>query len=200
MEVVATGIRNTVGFDWDAKGELWFTDNGRDWAGDAKFDDELNHMTKVGQNFGFPYCHSSGTPDPEIKKDKPCEGVTMPVASMGEHAAALGMRFYKGSMFPAEYKGAMFIARHGSWNRTKLFGYDVVVARPSADGKSAKVTPFLTGMLDAKENKFLGRPTDVMLLPDGSMLVSDEQNGAIYRISYTGKPKAAPAKDGKAKA
>ena len=200
MEVVATGIRNTVGFDWDSKGELWFTDNGRDWAGDAKFDDELNHITKVGQNFGFPYCHSSGTPDPEIKKDKPCEGVTMPVASMGEHAAALGMRFYKGSMFPAEYKGAMFIARHGSWNRTKLNGYDIVVARPSADGKSAKVAPFLTGMLDAKENKFLGRPTDVMLMPDGSMLVSDEQNGAIYRISYAGKPKAAPAKDGKAKA
>ena len=200
MEVVATGIRNTVGFDWDSKGDLWFTDNGRDWAGDAKFDDELNHVTKAGQNFGFPYCHSNGTVDPEIKKDKACEGVTLPAVSMGEHTAALGMRFYKGSMFPAEYKGAMFIARHGSWNRTKLAGYDVVVARASADGKSAKVTPFLTGMMDAKENKFFGRPTDVMLMPDGSILVSDEQNGAIYRISYAGKPKAAPAKDGKTKA
>jgi glucose/arabinose dehydrogenase len=195
MEVVARGVRNSVGFDWDPRTkDLWFTDNGRDWAGDAKFDDELNHVTKVGENFGFPYCHSNGTPDPQFKKDKACDGVTKPVASMGEHAAALGMRFYTGSMFPAEYKDAMFIARHGSWNRSKVLGFDVVVAKASADGKKVKVTPFLTGLVNAKDNKFVGRPTDVMQMPDGSLLVSDEQNGAIYRISYAAKAPEAKKK------
>ena len=198
MEGVARGIRNTVGFDWHPKtGNLFFTDNGRDWAGDAKFDDELNHVTKAGLNFGFPYCHSNGTPDPEIKKPNACDGVTKPVASMGQHAAALGMRFYSGSMFPAEYKDQAFVARRGSWNRSRLNGYDVQSVKVSADGKTAKLTPFLTGFMDAKSNTFWGRPVDVMQMPDGALLVADEQNGAIYRISYAGKktePKEAKKK------
>ncbi len=190
MEVVARGVRNSVGFDFHPKTkELWFTDNGRDWAGDAKFDDELNRVSKVGENFGFPYCHSTGTPDPDFKKADACKGVTLPVVSMGEHTAAMGMRFYTGDMFPAAYKEQIFAARRGSWNRTKLNGYDVVTIKASADGKGAKVTPFLTGFMDAKANTFWGRPVDVMQMPDGSLLVADEQNGAIYRISHAGSAK-----------
>ena len=199
MEVVAKGVRNSVGFAWHPKtGELWFTDNGRDWAGDAKFDDELNRVSKVGENFGFPYCHSMGTPDPDFKKPDACKGVTKPVLSMGEHSAALGMRFYTGSMFPAEYKDQAFVARRGSWNRTKLNGYDVLTVKTAPDGKGAKAKPFLTGFMDAKTNTFWGRPVDVMQMPDGALLVADEQNGAIYRISYAAKK--ADAKDAKKKA
>ena len=187
MEVIATGVRNTQGFDWHPKtGELWFTDHGRDWAGDDGPQDELNRMPKAGLNFGYPYCHAAGTPDPDIKKAGACKDVTMPVALMGPHAAVMGVKFYTGDMFPAAYKNTMFVARKGSWNRTKRFGYDVVNVVPSADGKSAKVTPFLTGFLDAKENKFSGRPAYLLQMPDGALLVSDEQLGAIYRISYSG--------------
>jgi glucose/arabinose dehydrogenase len=185
MEVVAVGVRNTVGFDWHPKTrQLWFTDNGRDWMGNDGPQDELNKVSKLGENFGFPYCHANGIPDQDIKKPDPCKGVTKPMALLGPHAGALGMRFYDKDMFPKDYKGTMFIARRGSWNRDQLFGYDVVNARPSADGKSAKVTPFLTGFMDPKENKFWGRPVDVLVMPDGALLVSDEQVGAIYRISY----------------
>ena len=187
MEVVARGVRNSVGFDFHPKtGELWFTDNGRDWMGDDGPQEELNRVSKVGEFFGYPYCHAQGVPDPDIKKDKPCEGVTKPVALMGPHAAALGMRFYTGGMFPKEYQSSIFVARRGSWNRSKLFGFDVANVKVGADGKNAKVTPFMTGFMDAKENKFWGRPVDVLQLTDGSMLVSDEQNGAIYRVSYSG--------------
>jgi glucose/arabinose dehydrogenase len=186
MEVVARGVRNSVGFDFHPKtGQLWFTDNGRDWLGDDGPQEELNRVSKVGEFFGFPYCHAQGIPDPDIKKDKPCEGVTKPVVLLGPHAAALGMRFYTGEMFPKEYQNSIFVARRGSWNRSKLFGFDVANVKVGADGKGAKVTPFMTGLLDSKENKFHGRPVDVLQLPDGSLLVSDEQNGAIYRISYS---------------
>lgn len=185
MEVVARGVRNSVGFDWHPKTkELWFTDNGRDWMDENGPEDELNHVTKVGQFFGFPYCHANGIPDRDVKKPNPCEGVTMPAALMGPHVAALGMRFYNGNMFPAEYRDTAIIARHGAWNRSKLSGFDVVRAIPTPDGK-ARVVPFLTGFLDESANKFWGRPTDVLMMPDGSMLVSDEQNGAIYRVSYS---------------
>jgi glucose/arabinose dehydrogenase len=185
MEVVARGVRNSVGLDFDPKTkDMWFTDNGRDWMGNDGPEDELNHLTKVGEFFGFPYCHSNGIPDPEIKKDKPCDGVTKPVLLLGAHTASLGMRFYSGDMFPAQYKDTMFIARHGSWNREKMSGYDVISVTPSADGKSASMKPFLAGFLDSHANKFYGRPTDVLQMPDGSLLVSDELNGAIYRVSY----------------
>jgi glucose/arabinose dehydrogenase len=185
IEIVARGVRNSVGFDWHPQTkELWFTDNGRDWAGDNSFEEELNRVPakETGAFFGFPYCHANGVADPDIKRPNPCLGVTLPAATLGPHAAALGMRFYTGNMFPAAYKNTAFIARRGSWNRTKKFGYDVVQAKVS--GGKATITPFLTGFLDTKTDAFWGRPVDVLQMPDGALLVSDEQNGAIYRVSY----------------
>jgi glucose/arabinose dehydrogenase len=188
MEIVARGVRNTVGFDWHpATKELWFTDNGRDWAGDAGPQDELNRIAKgqEGANYGFPYCHANGVVDPDIKKPNACAGVVMPAALTGPHTAGLGIKFYTGDMFPKTYQNVAFIARRGSWNKSDKTGYDVIVAR--TNGGSAKLEPFMTGLLDPKKNEFYGRPTYVLQMKDGSMLVSDEQNGAIYRISYSGK-------------
>jgi glucose/arabinose dehydrogenase len=188
MEIVARGVRNTVGFDWHpVTKELWFTDNGRDWAGNAGPEDELNVIAKnnEGAFFGFPYCHANGIPDPDVKKPNPCAGVTLPAALTGPHSAGLGIKFYTGSMFPKSYQNVAFIARRGSWNREQKFGYDVVIARTS--GAKAKIEPFMTGLLDDKANAFHGRPTYVLQLKDGSLLVSDEQNGAVYRITYQGK-------------
>ena len=185
MEVIATGVRNTVGFDFHpVTKELWFTNHGRDWMGDDSPEDGLNRLSKVGQNFGFPYCHTGNIADPDIKKDKPCEGVTAPVQTMGAHTSVMGLQFYTGNMFPAEYKNAMFVARKGSWNRTQKSGYDVVMVRADADGKNSKVTPFVTGFKDDATEAFWGRPTYMLQMPDGSLLLSDEQLGAIYRISY----------------
>jgi glucose/arabinose dehydrogenase len=193
MEIVARGVRNTVGFDWHpVTKELWFTDNGRDWAGNDGPPDELNRVAKgqEGANYGFPYCHANGVADPDIKMPNPCAGVVMPAAILGPHAGALGMKFYTGNMFPAAYKDVALVARRGSWNREKKFGYDVSVARTA--GGTAKLEPFLGGMLDEAKNEFYGRPTYVLQMADGSILVSDEQNGATYRISYTA-PQAPPA-------
>jgi glucose/arabinose dehydrogenase len=188
MEIVARGVRNTVGFDWhpDTK-ELWFTDNGRDWAGDEGPQDELNRVAKgqEGANYGFPYCHASGVPDIDIKRPNPCAGVTLPAALLGPHTAALGIKFYTGKMFPKQYENVAFIARRGSFNRTKKIGFDVVAAKIS-NGK-VKIEPFMTGLLDEANNAFAGRPTYLLQMPDGALLVSDEQNGATYRISYSGK-------------
>jgi glucose/arabinose dehydrogenase len=185
MEVIARGVRNSVGFDWHPKtGELWFTDHGRDWMGDAGPQDELNRLSKTGQFFGFPYCHAQGVPDADFKKADPCNGVTLPVTLMGPHAAVMGVLFYTGKMFPAEYRDTMFIARKGSWNRTTKFGFDVVNVRATPDGKNAKVTPFMTGFMNAKDQSFWGRPAYLLQMPDGAVLVSDEQLGAIYRVSY----------------
>jgi glucose/arabinose dehydrogenase len=193
MEIVARGVRNTVGFDWHpVTKELWFTDNGRDWAGNAGPEDELNRLPKgqEGSNFGFPYCHANGIADKDVKIPNPCAGVIMPAALTGPHSAGLGIKFYTGSMFPKQYQNVAFIARRGSWNRDEKFGYDVVVARPQPNG-TAKIEPFMTGLMDAKKNEFYGRPTYVYVLKDGSLLVSDEQMGAVYRISYDGKKMAA---------
>ena len=191
MEVIATGIRNTQGFDWNPKtGELWFNDHGRDWLGENTPDDELNRVDKVGNFYGYPYCHAQGIVDPDVAKGKKdaCKGVTKPVLNMGAHAAVMGLHFYTGAMFPKEYQNTMFIARKGSWNRTDKIGFDVVNVRPSADSKHAKMTPFMTGFLeDRKTSKFWGRPAYLAQLKDGSLLVSDEQLGAIYRISYQKK-------------
>jgi glucose/arabinose dehydrogenase len=194
-EVIARGVRNSVGFDWHPKTkELWFTDHGRDWMGEEGPQDELNRLAKPGQNFGFPYCHANGVVDADIKKADACKGVTRPVALMGPHAAAMGVKFYTGKMFPSEYQNTMFIARRGSWNRTKPSGFDVINVRLSEDGKSAKTTRFLTGFQEGGEGyKFWGRPVYTVQMPDGALLVSDEQNGAIYRVSYQ-KPKAAAKK------
>ncbi len=188
MEIVARGVRNTVGFDWHpVTKELWFTDNGRDWAGNDGPQDELNRVPKdqEGANFGFPYCHANGIADPDVKKPNACAGVVMPAALTGPHAAGLGIKFYTGSMFPKEYQNVAFIARHGSWNREKKFGYDVVMAKVSGD--KATIQPFLTGLMDDGKNEFYGRPTYVFQMADGSLLVSDENNGATYRISYDAK-------------
>jgi glucose/arabinose dehydrogenase len=185
MEVIARGVRNTQGFNWHPETkELWFTDHGRDWMGDDGPADELNRMTRVGLNFGFPYCHAQGIADRDFPKAAACDGVTLPVQTMGPHAAAMGVHFYTGSMFPPEYKNALFVARKGSWNRTQKFGYDVVVVRTDAQGNNPLVRPFMTGFLDPISESFGGRPTYFLQLPDGSLLVSDEQLGAIYRISY----------------
>jgi glucose/arabinose dehydrogenase len=196
-EVIATGVRNSVGFDWHPRTkQMWFTDHGRDWMGDNGPQDELNRLAKPGANFGFPYCHANGIADQDFKKPKEqaCKGVTLPVRLMGPHAAAMGVKFYTGKMFPKEYQNTLFIARKGSWNRTKPSGFDVVNVRVDAEGKNAKMTSFLTGFSESKDSyKFWGRPAYVAQMPDGALLVSDEQVGAIYRISYQ-KPKAAAKK------
>ena len=188
MEIVARGVRNSVGFHWHpVTKELWFTDNGRDWAGNYGPEDELNRVPKdmLGASFGFPYCHAMGIPDPDVKRPNPCAGVILPAALTGPHAAGLGIKFYTGGMFPKSYQNVAFIARRGSWNRDQKFGYDVVIARTS--GAKAKIEPFMTGLLNTEKNEFYGRPTYVLQMPDGALLVSDEQNGATYRISYDAK-------------
>ena len=186
VEDVALGVRNTVGFDFDPKnGELWYTNNGRDWLSEDLPNDSLNHVTKKGQHFGFPYCHQGNVADPEFGWGKDCRQFAQPALLTGAHAGTLGMRFYTGRQFPKKYQGAIFIARHGPWNRTQKYAADVVVAWPDGKGGIAKMEPFLTGLVE--NNEYLGRPVDVLVLKDGSLLVSDDHNGAIYRISYAGK-------------
>jgi glucose/arabinose dehydrogenase len=184
-ETIAMGVRNTVGFDFDPKtNDLWFTNNGRDWLSEELPNDTLNHVTKPGKDhFGFPYCHQGNLPDPEFGWGKSCEEFKQPAALLGPHAGTLGMKFYTGKMFPKKYQGAMFIAKHGPWNRTKKYN-GVFVAWPDGKG-GAKVEPFMTGFVE--NNSYLGRPVDFLILKDGSMLVSDDHAGAIYRISYAGK-------------
>ncbi len=185
MEVVATGVRNSHGLDWHPETkELWFSNHGRDWMGDDTPNDTLHRMSEVGLNFGFPHCHQGNVPDPAVKKDNACAGVEKPVALMGPHAAVMGVQFYTGSMFPAEYKNVAFVARKGSWNRTAKIGFDVVTVRSAADGQGAKVEPFMTGFLDPATQEFFGRPAFFHQMKDGSLLISDEQVGAIYRVSY----------------
>ena len=185
MEVIARGVRNTQGFGWHPETkEMWFTDHGRDWMGDDGPADELNRLSRTGQNFGFPYCHADGIADRDFPRANACAGVTLPVQTMGPHSAAMGVHFYTGSMFPAEYRNMLFVARKGSWNRSQKFGYDVVTVRTDASGQNPRIQAFMTGFLDSSNDSFSGRPTYMLQLPDGSMLISDEQNGAIYRITY----------------
>ena len=198
MEIVARGVRNTVGFDWHPlTKELWFTDNGRDWAGNDGPEDGLNRVARgqEGAFYGFPYCHANGIPDPDIRKPNACAGVVMPAALTGPHSAGLGIKFYTGSMFPKQYTNVGFIARRGSWNRENKFGYDVVLARVLPNGK-AKIEPFLTGLVDSGKNESYGRPAYVLQMADGSMLVSDEHNGAVYRISYESPTRVAKVSKG----
>ncbi len=181
VETMAAGVRNTVGFDFDPKtGHLWFTDNGRDWLSEELPNDELNEVTGPNQHFGYPFCHQGNIPDPEFGWGKSCADYKKPNALLGPHAGSLGLKFYNGKMFPAKYQGAMFIARHGPWNRTVKYS-DISVAWPDGKG-GAKVEPFMTGFVE--NNTYLGRPVDFLILKDGSMLVSDDHAGAIYRISY----------------
>jgi len=184
FEIYASGIRNSVGFAWSpVTKQLWFTDNGRDELGDDIPSDELNNAPKEGMHFGYPYCHEGDILDPEYGKGKNCLDYTPPVKKLGAHVASLGMRFYTGNMFPADYKNAIFIAEHGSWNRTALVGYRVVVAKMDSSGVLADPVPFAQGWLQ-NLTSVNGRPVDVQVLEDGSMLVSDDYKGLVYRISY----------------
>jgi glucose/arabinose dehydrogenase len=181
-EVFARGVRNSVGMAFDpVGGDLWFTDNGRDMLGDNLPSDELNHATGVGQHFGFPYCHQGDVLDPEFGKGKSCADYRPPMVKMGPHVAAIGMTFYTGSMFPAQYKNQIFVAEHGSWNRSTPLGYRVAVVRVQ-DGASSGQEVFAGGFFDGSQ--VMGRPVDVLELTDGSLLVSDDMRGVIYRISY----------------
>ncbi len=185
MEVIARGVRNSVGFDWHpTTTELWFSNHGRDWMGDDQPNDTLNRVRTTGLNFGFPHCHQGDLPDPDVKKADACAGVEKPVALMGPHTATMGVTFYTGELFPAEYRNVLFNARKGSWNRTKKIGYDVVMVKASADGKDAAIVPFMTGFMNEADQSFWGRPAYLLQLRDGSLLVSDEQLGAIYRVTY----------------
>jgi glucose/arabinose dehydrogenase len=181
-EIVARGVRNSVGFDWDPKThELWFTDNGRDWLGDNQPPDELNHAAKPGMHFGYPYCHGGTIPDPEFGSKHPCSEFIAPAVSLGPHVASLGMRFYTGKMFPSEYQNQIFIAEHGSWNRSEKIGYRITLASRDEQGH-LRYSVFAEGWLQGQEA--WGRPVDVLVMPDGALLVSDDEAGAIYRIIY----------------
>ncbi|MCL4691595.1 MAG: sorbosone dehydrogenase family protein [Candidatus Hydrogenedentes bacterium] len=184
-EIYAEGIRNTVGFAWHPDtNELWFTDNGRDWLGDNVPPDELNHAPQSGMHFGFPHWHGLDTPDPQYGSGHTASDFTLPVQELGPHVAALGMRFYTGSMFPAEYQKQIFIAEHGSWNRSTPIGYRVMLVRLNG-GQATSYEVFAEGWLQDNGNAW-GRPVDVQVMPDGSMLVSDDRANAIYRITYGG--------------
>jgi len=184
VEVVARGVRNSVGFDWQPQsGELWFTDNGRDLMGDDVPPDELNRLSKPGQHFGYPYCHGSTIADPEFGKGRRCTEFVPPVQNLGAHVASLGMRFYTGTQFPERYRNAVFIAEHGSWNRSSKVGYRVSVVRLQ-DNRAVSYEPFVSGWLQGESA--WGRPADVLAMPDGSLLVSDDHAGAIYRVVYRG--------------
>jgi glucose/arabinose dehydrogenase len=182
-EIFARGIRNTVGFDWHPKsGELWFTDNGRDWMGDDAPPDELDRAPRAGLHFGFPYCHAGRIADPEFGRKHPCSEFVPPAIDLAPHVAAIGMRFYTGTMFPEAYRGQIFIAEHGSWNRSEPIGYRVTLVRLQGD-RAVSYEPFAEGWLRNGAN--WGRPVDVEVQADGALLVSDDDAGAIYRITYT---------------
>lgn len=182
LEVFASGVRNTVGFDWSpVTHELWFTDNGRDMLGDDRPPDELNHAPHPGMHFGFPYLHGKNIHDPEFGGNRKANEFTLPAMELGAHVAALGVRFYAGAMFPAKYRKNIFIAEHGSWNRATPVGYRVTIV--SIDSNHAeKYSVFAEGWL--QHGEAWGRPVDVLVMPDGALLVSDDKAGCIYRISY----------------
>src|SRR6267142_73895 len=181
-EVVARGVRNSVGFDFQPEtGELWFTDNGRDYLGDDQPPDELNRLTRPGEHFGFPYCHGIGLRDPEHNAGRPCSELSPTARELGPHVAAIGMRFYTGRMFPEKYRGGIFIAEHGSWNRSTPIGYRVTFVKIE-NGRATSYETFASGWL--RGGVASGRPADVLVMPDGALLVSDDKAGRIYRITY----------------
>lgn len=182
LEIFAKGVRNTVGFDWHpVTKELWFTDNGRDWLGDNSPPDELNRAPSIGFHFGFPYCHGTAIADPKFGKEHSCSDFVPPAQELGPHVAALGMRFYTGEMFPSIYHNQIFIAEHGSWNRSAKIGYRVTMVRLK-NNKPYSYEVFAEGWL--KNETVWGRPVDLLVMPDGSLLVSDDYAHAIYRIYY----------------
>ncbi|MGE0644470.1 MAG: sorbosone dehydrogenase family protein [Nitrospira sp.] len=183
FEIVARGVRNSVGFDWDpTTHDLWFTENGRDYLGDNQPPDELNHAAKTGLHFGYPYCHGTTLSDPEYGHKHPCREFRAPAAELGPHVASLGMRFYTGDLFPKEYRNHIFIAEHGSWNRSEKSGYRITMVSRDEQGHT-HYSVFAEGWLQGQHA--WGRPVDVLVMPDGALLVSDDVAGAIYRISYS---------------
>ncbi len=186
VEVYASGVRNTVGFTWHpTTNEIWFTDNNRDSMGDDLPPCELNTASNAGMHFGYPYCHGGKIPDDVFGKKRPCSDFTPPAQNLGAHVAPLGLKFYTGSMFPESYRGHLFIAEHGSWDRSKKVGFKVSLVKVQ-DNKAVSYETFAYGWLNDADQKAWGRPVDVLLLEDGSMLVSDDRAGVIYRISYKG--------------
>jgi glucose/arabinose dehydrogenase len=186
-EIYAHGVRNSVGMTWHPETkELWFTDNGRDMLGDDTPDCELNKAKTLGQHFGYPYWHAGTIKDPEVGSEgKEAAFYTAPEAKLGAHTAPLGLRFYTGDQFPATYKNQLFIAKHGSWNRSKKSGYEVVLARLDTMGKVSGQEVMVSGWLDQATQEAWGRPVDVQQLVDGSLLISDDVANCIYRLSYT---------------
>lgn len=181
-ETYAFGVRNSVGLAWHPEsGELWFSDNGRDMLGDDLPADELNHADEAGLHFGYPYCHQGDLLDPKFGAGKRCSDYRPPVQKFGAHVASLGLKFYSGDMFPEKYRGQLFVAEHGSWNRSKKVGYQVSVVELDGD-KAVSYRPFATGWLQGQSVR--GRPVDILILDDGSMLVSDDRADVLYRISY----------------
>ncbi|HKC41395.1 MAG TPA: PQQ-dependent sugar dehydrogenase [Gemmatimonadales bacterium] len=184
LQVFAHGVRNTVGFDWHpGTHELWFTDNGRDWLGPDGPPDELDHAPRAGLHFGFPFCHGGTILDPDFGSGRRCGDYVMPEQTLGAHVAALGMRFYTGTMFPPQYRGQIFIAEHGSWNRVIPVGYRITLVRLQ-NGRAIAYEPFAQGWL--RGGSAWGRPVDLLVMPDGALLVSDDKAGVVYRISYGG--------------
>lgn len=183
LEILAQGIRNTVGFDWqpDTK-QLFFSDNGRDHLGDDVPPDELNKWTEKGEHFGYPYCHGGEIADPELANGKHCSQFKAPVWKFKAHVAPLGLRFYEGQQFPAYYQKQLFVAQHGSWNRSEPQGYRVALVKFNSEGEPVSEEDFMSGWLQA--GSVLGRPVDILALPDGSLLVSDDLQGAIYQVTY----------------
>ena len=182
LEIYAEGIRNSVGFDWDPiSGDLWFTDNGQDSLGDDLPPDELNRAFEQGLHFGFPYCHGGSIADPKYGDERSCDEFTAPAQALGPHVAPLGIRFYTGTQFPAEYANQIFVAEHGSSSRSELIGYRIMLVRVE-NGEALSYEPFAEGWLN--DGRPWGRPVDLQVMPDGSLLVSDDFAGSIYRISY----------------
>ena len=183
LETFATGIRNTMGFDWHPiTGDLWFNDHGRDWLGDDIPSDELNHAPIKGLDFGFPYCHQGDLSDPEFGGKIPCDSFTPPKLNHGAHVAPNGLRFYSGNTFPDKYKNSIFIAQHGSWNRTVKSGYRITVVHLADDGNRLLSNIFADGWTN--NNRVFGRPVDLIVSPAGDLLVTDDHRGVIYRITY----------------
>ncbi|MDX1665639.1 MAG: PQQ-dependent sugar dehydrogenase, partial [Saprospiraceae bacterium] len=184
MEIVQRGVRNTVGFTWHPETDhLWFTDNGRDWMGDNQPACELNHAPRDNMHFGYPYCHEGDLPDPEYGDLRDCSEFTPPAQKLGPHVAPLGLEFYTAGQFPESYRGDILIAEHGSWNRSEKIGYRIMMVEVE-DNEAVSYKPFAEGWLDEEKDDVWGRPVDLEFLPDGSMLVSDDYAGVIYRISY----------------
>jgi glucose/arabinose dehydrogenase len=188
LETVALGVRNSVGMDWNPKTkELWFTNHGRDWLGNDLPNDTLHRVAAKSPvpNFGYPFCHQGDVQDPDFGKNRSCAEFAKPVLKLGAHIAPLGMRFYTGKMFPAEYQNSIFIAMHGSWNRETKQGYNVMRVKLDEKG-NAKMQPFVEGFLtdEKADPPMWGRPVDLLIMKDGSMLFSDDYNGILYRVSY----------------